>query len=57
MKNTFLLCLTLAASYANAENLLDLAVSIEEAQIKADEAAADEEIGDKNCGNNITSVD
>ena len=57
MKNTFLLYLASAASFAFAENLLDLAILNEEAQIEADEAAADEEIVKLSCGDRITSVE
>ena len=57
MKNTFLLCLASAASYAYAENLLDLANKIEEAQIEAEEAAAYEEIVRLSNGRLLTSVD
>ena len=52
MKNTFLLFAASAASYAYAENLLDLASSIEEAQIEAEEAEAGEEIARLLSGSN-----
>ena len=56
MKNTFLLCLASAASYAYAENLLDLDVKLEEARILAEEAAA-EEVVKLSCVDRITSAD
>ena len=57
MKNTFLLCLASVASYAYAENLLDLTNAREEAQIEAEEAADEEEIVRVRCEDRINSVD